>query len=149
MSSGGLAVKAQVVDHPPKRFKELKFGIQSNQDIVNQAVLEVTDRVPWGINKDEGPNPNGPLDKRMGVGSKGVVCDTCGEPMETCTGHFGHVRLALPAFHIGYLKLTIAILQQICKVRTNHSRRERSIASNCLFRIVEEFSWWRANDAAF
>lgn len=28
MSSGGAAVKAQVVDNIPKRFKELKFGIQ-------------------------------------------------------------------------------------------------------------------------
>jgi hypothetical protein len=27
-SGGGAAVKAQVVDKIPKRFKELKFGIQ-------------------------------------------------------------------------------------------------------------------------
>ena len=41
--------------------------------------------------------------------------ETCGEGLQNCNGHFGHVRLALPAFHIGYLKLVIAILQEICK----------------------------------
>lgn len=31
-------------------------------------------------------------------------------------GHFGHVRLSLPAFHIGYLRFTISVLQNICKL---------------------------------
>ena len=35
--------------------------------------------------------------------------------MQLCSGHFGHVRLPLPAFHIGYLRFTITILQEICK----------------------------------
>ena len=36
--------------------------------------------------------------------------------MQKCNGHFGYVRLALPALHIGYLKKTIMVLQNICKV---------------------------------
>lgn len=52
----------------------------------------------------------------MGISSKDGFCETCGETLQQCNGHFGHVKLALPAFHIGYLKLTIAILQNICKV---------------------------------
>jgi DNA-directed RNA polymerase III subunit RPC1 len=31
MSTGGESIKAQVVDKIPKRFKELKFGIQYAQ----------------------------------------------------------------------------------------------------------------------
>ncbi|KAI9740872.1 MAG: hypothetical protein M1818_004477 [Claussenomyces sp. TS43310] len=118
MSSGGSgeAVKQQVVDKIPKRFKELKFGIQSNQDIVNQAVIEVSDRMLYDIEKNRAPIRNGALDPRLGISAKhGATCDTCGESLTLCNGHFGHVRLALPAFHIGYLKLVIAILQQICK----------------------------------
>ncbi|KAI1001224.1 DNA-directed RNA polymerase III subunit [Podosphaera aphanis] len=30
-------------------------------------------------------------------------------------GHFGHCRLPLPCFHVGYLKLVTTILQNICK----------------------------------
>ena len=35
--------------------------------------------------------------------------------MIVCVGHFGYVRLALPAFHIGYLRFIQSILQNICK----------------------------------
>ncbi|MCJ1326314.1 hypothetical protein MMC10_002978 [Thelotrema lepadinum] len=35
-------VKEQVVDRVPKKIEELKFGILSKQDIVKQAVLEVS-----------------------------------------------------------------------------------------------------------
>jgi DNA-directed RNA polymerase III subunit RPC1 len=52
----------------------------------------------------------------QGTSSKTGICETCGEGLQNCNGHFGHVRLALPAFHIGYLKLVMNILQNICKV---------------------------------
>lgn len=32
-----------------------------------------------------------------------------------CVGHFGVIRLCLPVFHIGYFKLMITVLQNICK----------------------------------
>lgn len=114
-TGGGESVKAQVVDNIPKRFKELKFGIQSTQDIVNQAVLEVSDRVLYDVERMRKPTPNGALDPKLGISSKVGTCETCGENLQNCNGHFGHVRLALPAFHIGYLKLTMNILQNICK----------------------------------
>jgi DNA-directed RNA polymerase III subunit RPC1 len=83
MASGGESIKAQVVDKIPKRFKELKFGIQyavlqkhrstrsllsiyrSNQDIVNQAVLEVSDRMLYDVEKLRRPVQHGPLDARL------------------------------------------------------------------------------------
>ncbi|OBT87197.1 hypothetical protein VE02_04737 [Pseudogymnoascus sp. 03VT05] len=113
--SSGPAVKEQVVDKIPKRFKELKFGVQSTRDIVNQGVLEVSDRMLYDVEKNRKPVPNGAVDPRLGTSSKTGRCETCGEGLNNCNGHFGHVRLALPAFHIGYLKLVIAILQEICK----------------------------------
>ncbi|KAE8454074.1 hypothetical protein EG329_007852 [Mollisiaceae sp. DMI_Dod_QoI] len=115
-SAGGTdSVKAQVVDKVPKRFKELKFGIQSIQDVSAQAVIEVSDRMLYDIEKMRRPTPNGALDARLGISSKTGLCDTCGEGLKDCNGHFGHIRLALPAFHIGYLKLITNILQNICK----------------------------------
>ncbi|KAI1081373.1 beta and beta-prime subunits of DNA dependent RNA-polymerase [Whalleya microplaca] len=110
-----VPVKHQVVDKPPKTFKQIKFGIQSNQDIVNQAVIEVSDRSMYDIDKGREPTTNGVLDKRLGTSSKTGLCATCNLRLQDCTGHFGHVRLPLPAFHIGYIKFTITILQNICK----------------------------------
>ena len=42
-------------------------------------------------------------------------CSTCNLGLQDCPGHFGHVRLPLPVFHIGYLKYIQATLQNICK----------------------------------
>ncbi|KAI0196975.1 DNA-directed RNA polymerase III subunit RPC1 [Astrocystis sublimbata] len=108
-------VKHQVADKLPKRFKNIQFGIQSNQDIVNQGVLEVSDRSMYDVDKGREPTQNGVLDKRLGTSSKTGICSTCNEQLTDCVGHFGHVRLPLPAFHIGYIKFTISILQNICK----------------------------------
>jgi hypothetical protein len=58
-------IKHQVVDKLPKTIKNLKFGIQSNQDIVNQGVLEVSDRSMYDIEKGREPTKNGVLDKRL------------------------------------------------------------------------------------
>jgi DNA-directed RNA polymerase III subunit RPC1 len=49
----------------PKRFKNLKFGINSNQGIVNQAVLEVSDRMLYDVEKMRRPVLNGALDSRL------------------------------------------------------------------------------------
>ncbi|PNY27993.1 DNA-directed RNA polymerase subunit [Tolypocladium capitatum] len=108
-------VKQQLVDKLPKRFKGIKFGIQSNQDIANQAVLEVSDRLLYDIENNRAPYRHGPLDPRLGTSSKTVKCATCQDSLKNCTGHFGHVRLPLPAFHIGYLRFIMSILQDICK----------------------------------
>ena len=44
MEAPRSSAKQQVVDRIPARIKHIQFGIHSNQDIVNQAVLEVSDR---------------------------------------------------------------------------------------------------------
>lgn len=72
------------------------------------------------------PHPNGVLDRRLGVSSKLMpgppgrgmvqsVCETCGEKLADCAGHFGYIKLELPVFHIGYFKNTLQILQSMCK----------------------------------
>ncbi|KAL2218370.1 putative DNA-directed RNA polymerase III largest subunit [Thermoascus aurantiacus ATCC 26904] len=107
--------KAQVIDRVPKVIKELKFGVLSNDDIVSQAVVEVSDRKLFDLERERAVVPNGPLDARMGISNKTGTCETCGGALQVCNGHFGHVRLVLPAFHVGYFKRTIGILQMICK----------------------------------
>lgn len=113
--SADSPVKQQLVDKLPKRFKGIKFGIQSNQDIANQAVLEVSDRLLYDIENNRAPYRHGPLDSRLGTSSKLGKCATCLEALKDCNGHFGHVRLPLPAFHVGYLRFIMSILQEICK----------------------------------
>ncbi|KAF7712930.1 RNA polymerase III largest subunit [Penicillium ucsense] len=107
--------KAQVIDRVPKVIKELKFGVLTSDDIVSQAVVEVSDRKFFDLDHDRAVVSNGPLDARMGISNKTAQCKTCGHMLKECNGHFGHVRLVLPAFHVGYFKRVIGILQEICK----------------------------------
>ncbi|KAF2634378.1 DNA-directed RNA polymerase III subunit RPC1 [Massarina eburnea CBS 473.64] len=111
--------KQQVADRIPARIKHIQFGIFSNDDVVNQATLEVSDRNVYDLapanNSLRGRTANGPMDPRMGTTGKDGDCATCGEAPDKCNGHFGHIKLALPAFHVGYLKHIIEVLNCICK----------------------------------
>lgn len=89
--TSGYEGKTQVVDRIPKRFKELKFGIQSvclfcsgkvftnsayhrsNQDIVNQGVLEITDRILYDVERGRIPIKNGALDPHLVRNSDGLL----------------------------------------------------------------------------
>ncbi|EGT44704.1 hypothetical protein CAEBREN_28388 [Caenorhabditis brenneri] len=61
------------------------------------------------------PAAYGPLDPKMGVSTKTGLCATCGLGLTDCVGHFGYFDLDVPVFHIGFFKLTIQLLQCICK----------------------------------
>lgn len=120
---------------------------------MNQSVLEVcdrdlyaTDRNLYAPAKDRRPASNGPLDLRLGISSKTGLCETCGESLVQCNGHFGLVKLALPAFHVGYLRMVIGVLQNICKVRIMFaSKRDQTNFT----RIVLEFFFQKRNDDPF
>ena len=89
---------------------------RSSQEIIKQGVLEVCDRSLFDLTRDHVPTRHGPLDPRMGISGKTGICETCGEVLQICNGHFGYIKLALPVLHIGYLKAIIWMLQEICKV---------------------------------
>ena len=41
------------------------------------------------------------MDPRLGTIDRNFKCQTCGEGMSECPGHFGHIELARPVFHPG------------------------------------------------
>lgn len=43
----------------------------------------------------------GVMDPRLGTIDRNFKCATCGEGMTECSGHFGHIELAKPVFHVG------------------------------------------------
>lgn len=47
------------------------------------------------------PKTGGLMDPRMGTIDRNFKCQTCGEGMSECPGHFGHIELARPVFHPG------------------------------------------------
>ncbi|KAJ3686396.1 hypothetical protein LUZ61_015560 [Rhynchospora tenuis] len=60
------------------------------------------------------PKPAGLSDPRLGTIDRMMKCETCMVNMAECPGHFGHLELAKPMFHIGFLKTVLLIMQCVC-----------------------------------
>jgi DNA-directed RNA polymerase III subunit RPC1 len=101
-------------DTTPKRISHLQFGILSSSEMQKLSEFQVTSRELFSMPSRK-PAVGGCLDPRLGISDKNSSCATCHRKLVDCAGHFGYIKLALPVFHIGFLKHTIAILQSICK----------------------------------
>ena len=109
-------MKEVVVDVAPKCIKGLEFSALSAKEIVAQSEVEVISRDFYEREKTPRlAKSGGVLDPKMGISSNSNECSTCQGNLASCHGHFGHVRLALPVFHVGYFKSIIQVLQSICK----------------------------------
>ena len=99
------------------KISQIQFCLFSKQQMEQHAHLQVmSDRIYTGA--EEGhkmPATDGVLDRRMGLSTTKGVCDTCGNELARCLGHYGYVDLAFPVFHEGYFKSVVKILQCVCK----------------------------------
>ena len=53
------------------------------------------------------PKLGGLMDPRQGAADRSSRCQTCAGNMTECPGHFGHLDLAKPVFHPGFLTKTL------------------------------------------
>jgi len=91
--------------------KAIQFGILSPDEIRSMSVCNV---IHFESFENKEIKVNGVLDARMGSSQKNQSCATCGENISVCPGHFGHIELARPVFHIGFLTKVKKILECIC-----------------------------------
>jgi DNA-directed RNA polymerase III subunit RPC1 len=101
-------------DLAPKKISHLQFGLLSPGEMQRVAEFQVCSRELFSM-PSRTPAAGGCLDMRLGVSDKVSTCATCKRKLVDCAGHFGYIRLALPVFHIGYIRHTLHILQCICK----------------------------------
>jgi DNA-directed RNA polymerase III subunit RPC1 len=106
---------AQVVDNPPVRVGALDFGVMPEEEIQQQAQIQISDRNIYNLDSHRTPTAHGPLDLRLGTSSKAGRCETCFNEQRKCNGHWGYIRLEAACYHVGYLAFTLEILNQVCK----------------------------------
>ena len=99
----------------PMKISHIQFGMFSSQEITKMSSLHVCTRELYQM-PERKPSPFGVLDRRLGTSDKMSTCETCKAKMADCAGHYGHITLELPVFHIGYFRPIVVILQNICKV---------------------------------
>jgi DNA-directed RNA polymerase beta' subunit len=89
----------------------IQFCVMSPDQIVAQSVVEVTK--PDTFDRNE-PTPNGLFDPRMGVIENNKTCVTCDQKNNFCPGHFGHIVLAKPVFHVHFFNMVRTLLKCVC-----------------------------------
>lgn len=101
-------------DLAPKKISHLQFGLLSPAEIQRVSEFQVVSRELFAM-PARTPAHGGCLDPRLGVSDKVSTCATCNRKLVDCAGHYGYIRLALPVFHIGFLRHTLHFLQSVCK----------------------------------
>ncbi|QSL64587.1 hypothetical protein MERGE_001888 [Pneumocystis wakefieldiae] len=79
-----------------RQVQEVQFGILSPEEIRAMSVA----KIEYPETMDESghrPRIGGLLDPRLGTIDRNFKCQTCGESMAECPGHFGHIELAKPS----------------------------------------------------
>ncbi|CAL9110471.1 unnamed protein product, partial [Musa textilis] len=89
----------------------VQFGILSPEEIRRMSVLQIV----HGATTERGkPKLGGLSDPRLGTVDRRMSCETCKGNMAECPGHFGHLELAKPMFHVGFLKTVLVIMRCVC-----------------------------------
>ncbi|XP_043467716.1 DNA-directed RNA polymerase II subunit RPB1-like [Leptopilina heterotoma] len=98
---------------PFHSVKRVQFGILSPDEIRRMSVTEEGIRFTETLENGK-PKQGGLMDPRQGAINEKSRCQTCDGQLPECPGHFGHINLAKPVFHIGFLAKTIKILRCVC-----------------------------------
>lgn len=71
------------------------------------------------------PKLGGLMDPRQGVIDRNSRCQTCAGNLTECPGHFGHIDLSKPVFHVGFLtklsKFYVAFVSTAQKCSSVHT----------------------------
>ncbi|XP_057301652.1 DNA-directed RNA polymerase II subunit RPB1-like [Hydractinia symbiolongicarpus] len=98
---------------PLRLVKNVQFGVLSPDEIKRMSATE--GGIKYAETMEAGkPKIGGLMDPRQGTIDRMTRCQTCAGNMTECPGHFGHIELAKPVFHIGFLTMTIKILRCFC-----------------------------------
>ncbi|CUM65511.1 DNA-directed RNA polymerase II subunit RPB1 [Priceomyces carsonii] len=98
---------------PLRSVKEVQFGLLSPEEIraISVAKIEYPETMDQATKK---PREGGLNDPRLGSIDRNFKCQTCSEDMAECPGHFGHIELAKPVFHIGFIAKIKKVCESVC-----------------------------------
>jgi DNA-directed RNA polymerase subunit A' len=103
----------QMLTNQPKKIGHMEFGLLSPKEVRGLSATKV---ITADTYDDDGfPIEMGLMDPRLGVIEPGLRCKTCGQKVGDCPGHFGHIDLAMPVIHVGFVRVVRDILRSSCR----------------------------------
>ena len=98
-----------------KKIGSLEFSVLSPNELRKMSATKV---ITADTYDDDGfPITMGLMDQRLSVIEPGLRCKTCGLKVgkDKCPGHFGHIDLAMPVIHVGFVKTIRNSLRSTCR----------------------------------
>ncbi|GAX77905.1 hypothetical protein CEUSTIGMA_g5347.t1 [Chlamydomonas eustigma] len=95
---------------PIKRVRKVQFSVWDPEEIKKYSVAKIDSSDTYEKGR---PKPGGLSDLRLGTMDRagGLVCTTDGANSIDCPGYFGHIELAKPMYHSGFIKTVIRVLR--------------------------------------
>ena len=129
---------------PLRSIQEIQFGLLSPEEIKNMSVAQI--EYPETMDEQsQRPRHMGLADPRLGSIDRYVKCATCDEGMSECPGHFGHIELAVPVFHVGacmdrQIHTRFHPLNSLTGFMTKIKKLLETVCHNCGKILVDEVS---------
>ena len=98
---------------PLKIVEEIQFGVLPPEEIKSMSVAHILYPETMDETRTK-PRDGGLNDPLLGSIDRQFKCKTCGQAMSECQGHFGHIELAKPCYHPGFIKKVKRILEMVC-----------------------------------
>ncbi len=98
-----------------KKIGSLEFAVLSPNEIRKMSATKI---ITADTYDDDGfPITMGLMDQKLSVIEPGLRCKTCGLKVgkDKCPGHFGHIDLAMPVVHVGFVKTIRNSLRATCR----------------------------------
>ncbi|KAF2758672.1 RNA polymerase II largest subunit [Pseudovirgaria hyperparasitica] len=112
---------------PLRPIREIQFGLLSPDEIKNMSVQHIEYPETMDDEKHR-PRERGLNDPKLGSIDRSFSCATCNENMQECPGHFGHIELAVPVFHVGFITKIKKILETVChncgKIKADENKED-------------------------
>ena len=103
-----------------KSLKKISFEIWSKEQILKESVVQVVRHDRTVVN-GKFVNVEGSVrDPKMGPLDRLSVCGTCGKKTGVCNGHWGHIELTVPIYHVNFYRQVVQWLKGTCRNCSGH-----------------------------
>jgi DNA-directed RNA polymerase beta' subunit len=109
--SARVAMMFRYSDADVKKVRKVQFGILGPEELKAASVCKITTDRTFEHGKAV---PGGLMDLALGAIDRLIPCGSCGMDEQECPGHFGHLELVKPMYHISFLNTTIKLLRCVC-----------------------------------
>ena len=94
-----------------RKVRRVQFGILGPEELKRTSVCAITTDRTFENGR---PVAGGLMDNALGAIDRGLPCGSCGMDEQECPGHFGHLELCKPMYHVSFINTVLKTLRCVC-----------------------------------